>query len=185
MSNETKNVNAQEIKPSREGKGKKESGRRERGVRREREQSEFEARTVEVARVTRVMAGGKRMRFRALVVLGDRAGRIGYGLAKGADVTVAVNKAQAAAKRKVVKIALHEGTIPHAVTKKFKAAKLLMKPAPDGTGIIAGGAFRTVFELAGVRNVVSKSLGSGNKINAVKLAVSALNSFKKSGSNPA
>lgn len=138
------------------------------------EQDEFKQEIIDLARVTRVMAGGKRMRFRACVAVGDGKGKVGIGLAKGADVTGAVNKAVTKAKKHLVNVPLIEDTIPYEVHKKFKSAKILMKPAPKGTGVKAGGALRTIFELAGVRNVVSKILGSNNKINNVKAAIEAI-----------
>lgn len=139
-----------------------------------REQPEFEQKLVDLARVTRVTRGGKRLSFRALVVIGDRKGRVGYGLAKGRDVTLAVAKAGEQAKKNVIKISLTNGTIPHWVKEKFKAAKVLLKPAPRGTGVKAGGTVRIVLDLAGAENVVGKMLGSKNKINNVKCTYNAL-----------
>lgn len=142
-------------------------------------ESEFDQRIVDVARVTRVMAGGKRMRFRTCLVLGDKKGRVGYGLAKGADVTMAINKATAAAKKNMLVVPLTKnGSLPHAIRTKFGAAKILLKPAPQGTGIIAGGAMRLVLEMAGVKNVVGKILGTNNKINNVKATFKALAGVK-------
>ncbi len=144
-----------------------------------RGEPEFEQRIIDIARVTRVMAGGKRMRFRACVVIGDKKGLVGYGLAKGADVTMAVNKAVTIAKKQMIRVPLNEaGTIPHAIHEKFGSAKILLKPAPQGTGIIAGGAMRLVLEVAGVTNVVGKILGSNNKINNVKATMKAIENFK-------
>src|SRR3989338_6581507 len=117
-----------------------------------KEQPEFEQQIVDLARVTRVMAGGKRMRFRACVVIGDKKGRVGWAVAKGADVTIAVNKAVAKAKKNMIKVIFVKDTIPHQVEVKFKAAKLMLKPAVAGTGIIAGGAARSVLEMAGTGN---------------------------------
>jgi len=143
---------------------------------------EFEQRIIDLARVTRVMAGGKRLRFRACVALGDRAGRVGWAVAKGADVTMAVNKAVNKAKKRMIKIKLVKGTIPHQIEVKFKAAKILLKPAKEGTGIIAGGAVRNVLELAGIPNIYGKILGkTNNKINNVAAAIKALMSLKYSG----
>lgn len=104
-----------------------------------KEDKEFEQAIIDIARVTRVMAGGKRMRFRACVVIGDKKGRIGMGVAKGADVTIAVNKAGVLAKKKIISVPIINETIPHQVKVKFKAAQVLIKPAPKGTGVIAGG----------------------------------------------
>lgn len=145
-----------------------------RGPRRDETPREFDSRTLELARVTRVTKGGKRMRFRALVIVGDKKGRVGFALSKGADVAMAVDKAGRKAQKRVITIPLKNETIPHAVHAKFAAAKVLLKPAPKGTGIKAGGAVRAVLEIAGVPNVVSKVLGSGNKINNVKATIKAL-----------
>ena len=125
-----------------------------------RERSEFDQKVVEVKRVTRVVAGGKRMRFRALVVIGDHKGKVGMGLRKGADVSESVNKAVNAAKKNLVILPLVNETIPHGLNIKYKSSKLMLKPAKPGTGVIAGGAVRSVMDLAGVKNVVSKMLGS-------------------------
>lgn len=143
-----------------------------------REQPEFEQQIIDIARVTRVMAGGKRMRFRACVVIGDRRGRVGAGLAKGADVTLAVQKAVKKAEKHLIKVNLTNGTLPHEIKIKDGAAIVLLKPAPVGTGIISGGAVRLVLELAGVENVVSKILGTNNKINNVQATIKALQLLK-------
>ncbi len=139
---------------------------------------EFEQRLIEVARVTRVMKGGKRMRFRALLAIGDRKGRVGYGIAKGADVTAAIQKAFHQAKKNLIHVPIVNGTIPHEVNIKFKASKALIKPAKPGTGVKAGGAVRTILELAGVQDVTAKILGGNNKINNVRVAFEALSGFK-------
>ncbi len=134
---------------------------------------EFDQKVVEIKRVTRVVAGGKRMRFRALVVIGDHKGKVGIGLKKGMDVTEAVNKAVNAAKKNMITLPLINDTVPHQVNIKFKSSKLLMMPARPGTGVIAGGAVRSVLELAGVKNVISKMVGSNNKTNNVRAAYEA------------
>lgn len=144
----------------------------------DQESKEFSQEILDLARVTRVTAGGKRMRFRACVVLGDKKGRVGYGVAKGADVSLAVKKAERQAKKKLLTVLLFNETIPHRVEAKFGAARVLLKPAPKGSGIIAGGVVRLVLALAGVPNVVSKMLGSKNKINNVKATFEALKKLK-------
>lgn len=151
-----------------------------RGPRRDKPDDGFDQRIVELSRVTRVMAGGKRMRFRALVVLGDKQGKVGMGVAKGADVSLAVSKASTKARRTLITVPVKKNTIPHEVTVKYKSARVLLKPAPVGTGIIAGGAVRTVLELAGIPDVVSKILGSANKINNVNAVFRAFGSMKLS-----
>jgi len=150
-----------------------------RGKRFPKEEKEFDQAMIEIARVTRVMAGGKRMRFRACIVIGDRKGRVGMAVAKGADVTLAINKAVSKAKKHLITVPIVNETIPHRVDIKLGAAKLLIKPAPKGTGIIAGGAVRTVLDLAGISNVVGKILGSKNKINNVRATLKALESLKR------
>lgn len=159
-------------------KQKKQGGFSKRGSY-EKEEKEFEQSIIDIARVTRVMAGGKRMRFRACVVIGDKKGRVGSAVAKGADVTIAVNKAVTKAKKEVVNIPLFNQTIPHTVKVKYKAARIMLKPAPKGTGIIAGGAVRIVLDLAGVSDIVAKILGTNNKINNVKATIKALKMLKK------
>lgn len=142
------------------------------------EDKEFDQRILELARVTRVTKGGKRMRFRACVIIGDRKGRVGFGLAKGLDVQQSVAKAATQAKKRLITVPLQNGTIPHAVHCKFAAASIIIKPAPVGTGIKAGGAVRVVFELAGIPNAVAKILGSNNKINNTKATMKALKLLK-------
>jgi len=147
-----------------------------------REKPEFEQKMVDLARVTRVTKGGKQMNFRALMVIGDKKGKVGYGVAKGKNVTLAISKAVEQAKKNLEKITLHNGTIPHRIEEKYKAARILLKPAPLGTGIKAGGPMRIVLDLAGVENIVGKMMGSKNKINNVKCTYNALLKLKtKSG----
>ncbi len=139
---------------------------------------ELEQRVVEIRRVTRVTAGGKQLSFRACVVIGDKKGKVGMGVAKGADVAIAIEKAVRKAKKNLVEVPLIKGTIPHQITEKFKASKVLLKPAPKGKGIIAGGPVRVVLELAGFEDVVSKMLGSNNKINNIIATINALKKMK-------
>lgn len=142
--------------------------------RRPRPQSEFEERVIQIDRVARVVKGGRRFRFRASVVIGDRRGRVGLGVAKASEVQGAIQKAVAEAKKEMVTVQKVADTIPFALTTKFAGAKLLLKPARPGTGIIAGGAVRPIMELGGITNVLSKSLGSDNRINNAKAAMVAL-----------
>lgn len=144
-----------------------------------RQEDEFDQRVIEIARVTRVVAGGKRMRFRACVVIGDSKGRIGLGLCKGADVSTAVNKAVTAARKNLIHVDIVNETIAHHFKMKYKAALILIKPAPKGTGIKAGGPLRSVLEISGLKNVVGKMLGSKNKVNNVKALLAALKILKK------
>jgi small subunit ribosomal protein S5 len=148
--------------------------------RRHEEKSEFEQYILDLARVTRVTEGGKHMSFRVCIILGDRHGRVGYGVAKGADVQLGVEKAVHQAKKRMITVPIIKETIPHPVVRKFKAAQVMLKPAPKGSGIIAGGAVRSVLDLAGIPNVSSKILGkTKNKIAIVKATFDALKSFKK------
>lgn len=141
------------------------------------EKKEFDERIVHIDRVARVVKGGRRFRFRALVVVGDHKGKVGIGIAKGADVTSAVTKATEVAKKHTNKINLYKGTLPHEATAKVGGANILIKPASAGTGLIAGGVVRTILEVAGVSNVLSKSLGSTNKANTAYATIAALNSL--------
>ncbi|MFH1430545.1 MAG: 30S ribosomal protein S5 [Candidatus Uhrbacteria bacterium] len=152
-------------------------GPRRGGPRRDRDEKpadEFEQKILDIARVTRVTAGGKRMRFRACVAVGDKKGQVGVGVAKGMDVSSAISKASTKAKNSLVRVIVDSDTIPHDIEMKFKAAKLLMKPAPKGTGIIAGGVVRLILDLSGVPNVVAKILGSSNKVSNAKVTMAAL-----------
>ncbi len=141
------------------------------------EEKQFEEQVVHVDRVARVVKGGRRFRFRALVVVGDRKGQVGIGIAKGADVTAAVTKATEVAKKQLVRINLYKGTLPHEAEAKVSGAHILLKPAAPGTGLIAGGTVRTVLEAAGVHNALSKSLGSSNKTNTAYATIAALQSI--------
>jgi small subunit ribosomal protein S5 len=147
--------------------------------RKERPVDEFDQQIVDLARVTRVMAGGKRMRFRACVAIGNRKGKVSVGIAKGADVTIAVTKAVTDAKKKIISIPIINGTIPHEIFQKEGAAKVLLKPAKKGRGVIAGGAVRMVLALSGIENITSKNLGTNNKVNIARCTVSALANLKK------
>lgn len=138
------------------------------------EEKQFDERMVNIDRVARVVKGGRRFRFRALVVVGDHKGRVGVGTSKGADVTAAMTKATEVAKKNMVKVNLFNDTIPHESQAKVAGAKILVKPASPGTGLIAGGVVRTVLEVAGIKNALSKSLGSSNKINIAYATVAAL-----------
>jgi small subunit ribosomal protein S5 len=142
------------------------------------EQSDYEEKNLEVARVTRVTKGGKRMRFRVLSVIGNRKGRVGFGIGKGVDVAASTAKAVAQARKSLITVPLVHETIPHPVDAKFAAARIMIKPAPKGSGVKAGGAVRQVLELAGVPNAVSKIFGSANKINNVKATFVALKKLK-------
>lgn len=129
-------------------------------------------------RVSKVVKGGKRLSFSALVVTGDGNGHVGIGMGKSNEVPEAINKAGVVAKKNLIKVQLNGNTIPYETTIKFGATKVLMKPASMGTGIIAGGSVRAVVEAAGIKDILTKSLGSSNRINAAKATILALSQFK-------
>jgi small subunit ribosomal protein S5 len=143
-------------------------------VRTEEKKDRFEDRVVSVARVSKTVKGGRRMSFSALVVVGDKEGTVGFGLGKAGEVPEAVRKAVAQAKKSLVSIPLENQTIPFMVQSKFGASKLLMSPAPDGTGIVAGSAVRAIAELAGIPNLMAKIQGSRNPHNVVKATFAGL-----------
>jgi small subunit ribosomal protein S5 len=141
------------------------------------EEKQFDERTLHIDRVARVVKGGRRFRFRALVVVGDRKHKVGIGSAKGADVTAAVTKATEVAKKHFIDVSLYKGTLPHETEAKVSGAHILVMPASAGTGLIAGGVVRSVLEVAGVKNALSKSLGSSNKTNTAYATIAALDSL--------
>jgi small subunit ribosomal protein S5 len=142
------------------------------------EEKQFDERTLHIDRVARVVKGGRRFRFRALVVVGDKKGKVGIGTAKGADVTAAVTKATDVAKKSFISVSTYKGTVPHEAQAKVGGAVILVKPASAGTGLIAGGVVRTVLEVAGISNALSKSLGSTNKVNSAYATIKALESMQ-------
>ncbi|MBL7053924.1 30S ribosomal protein S5 [Patescibacteria group bacterium] len=144
---------------------------------RDRNVREYEQQLVDLARVTRVVKGGKRMRFRACLVIGNKKGKIGVGVAKGLDVAIAVQKAMKKATKEIKEIKIVNHTIPHAIKIKHKSARILLRPAKQGHGIVAGGVVRIVLTLVGIENVTAKILGSKNKINNVRATIKALESF--------
>ena len=147
--------------------------------RNDREQSEFEERVVSINRVTKVVKGGRNMRFAALVVVGDRNGRVGFGTGKAQEVPEAIRKAIEAAKKNLITVPMVGTTLPHEALGVFGGGKILLKPAVEGAGVAAGGAVRAVLELAGVADVTSKSLGSNTPINVVRATVDGLNQLKR------
>lgn len=137
----------------------------------------YEEVVINIDRVARVVKGGRRFRFKALVVVGDRKNKVGVGVAKGADVQVAVSKATDVAKKHMITIPIQNETIPHDVEYKYSGAHVLLKPAAPGTGIIAGGVVRQIVGVTGMRNMLSKSLGSTNKVNIAYATIEALRSL--------
>lgn len=143
-----------------------------------KEKSEFEERVVHISRNSKVVKGGRRFSFGALVVVGDRKGRVGYGLGKAAEVAEAIRKAGEVAKRDLRTVTMRGTTLPHEAIGKYSGAQVLIRPASEGTGIIAGGPCRAVLELAGVRDVLAKSLGSNNHLNVTKATLEALGQLR-------
>ncbi|MCB0648356.1 MAG: 30S ribosomal protein S5 [Saprospiraceae bacterium] len=142
--------------------------------------AELKEKLVNLARVAKVTKGGRTFSFSALVVVGDGNGVVGYGLGKARDVSESIAKAVDDAKKNLVKVPVIKGTIPHEQKGKYGAGKVLIKPAADGTGVIAGGAMRAVLEIAGVHNVLAKSQGSSNPHNVVKATIDALSKVRSS-----
>lgn len=154
-----------------------EAQRNNRGPRRDQapgEPKQFEELVINIDRVSRVVKGGRRFRFKALVVVGDRKTKVGVGVAKGADVQVAVQKATEVAKKNLITIPIVNETIPHENEVKYSGARVLLKPAAPGTGIIAGGVVRSIIGVTGIRNLLSKSLNSTNKVNIAYATIEAL-----------
>lgn len=139
---------------------------------------EFKEKIVQIDRVARVVKGGRRFRFRAVVVVGNEKGKVGIGVGKGTEVSLAVQKAKAKAQKNMISVHLQGSTIPHEIQFSFGGAKVFLKPASPGTGVIAGGAVRAVVELAGIKDILSKILGSTNKVNNVQAAFLALKNLK-------
>lgn len=144
----------------------------------EEETKEFEERVVAINRVTKVVKGGRRFRFSALVVVGNKKGVIGFGTGKAAEVPDAIKKAIEHAKSNLITVPIVGTTIPHTITGEFGAGKVFLKPASEGTGVIAGGAVRSIFELAGVNDILSKSLGSSTPINMVRATFEGLKQLR-------
>lgn len=148
-------------------------------ARQKTEKSEFEQRLLDVARVTRVVAGGRRFRFRVVVVVGNKNGKVGVGVDKGQDVTLAVEKAVVQAKKNLISVPIKSGTIPFEVEAKYSAAKVLLKPTSIGKGLVAGGVVRVICDLVGIKNISAKILSkSGNKLNNARATIEALKKLK-------
>lgn len=145
----------------------------------EKPKEEFESKLLDLARVSHTRAGGKKMRFRAVMVMGNRQGLIGLGVASGADVQTAIEKATRLAKKNLIEVPIKEGTIPHEVYAKYGAAEVLLKPQRKGRGLVAGGTVRVICNLSGIKNISSKVLGrTGNKLNNARAVLKALQKLK-------
>lgn len=161
-------------RPAQRGNGPRRDNRRDQTP---QEPKEFEELVINIDRVSRVVKGGRRFRFKALVVVGNRKGKVGVGVAKGQDVQTAVAKATDVAKKHLISIPILNETIPHDAEIRFSGAQVLIKPAAPGTGIIAGGVVRQIIGVTGIRNMLSKSLGSTNKVNIAYATIEALKSL--------
>ena len=147
--------------------------------RRNDEVKDYNEKVVQIRRVTKVVKGGKKMSFRALVIVGNGKGKVGIGLGKANEVASAIRKAVEDGKKNLITIQLNEGTIAHDCEGRFSASKTVIKAAPSGTGVIAGGSVRTVLEMAGVKNIVAKSIGSSNAINVARATIDGLLQLKE------
>lgn len=165
-------VEVTEEKPARGRKGR---GRKQKiETTEEKPQSEWTETVVQISRVTKVVKGGKKLSFRAIVIVGNKKGQVGIGCAKASEVIIAIQKAIADGRKNVITVPIFKTTIPHPITGKSGAGAVMLRPASEGTGIIAGGAVRSVLELAGIENILSKSLGSKSPLNAANATIEAL-----------
>jgi len=161
-------------RPQRRGNVRRNNNNR----RNERQEKEFEERVVKINRITKVVKGGRRMRFSALVVVGDKKGRVGFGTGKAKEVPDAIRKATEDAQHNVFRVNLVGTTLPHEIVGRYGAGEVVLRPAATGTGVIAGGPVRAVLELAGVTDVISKCLGSRTSINVVRATIDGLKSMQ-------
>ncbi len=159
-----------EERPRRRGRGRKQKIE----TTEEKPQSEWVERVVQISRVTKVVKGGKKLSFRAIVIVGNKKGQVGVGCAKAAEVIIAIQKAIADGRKNLINVPIFKTTIPHPITGRSGAGSVMLKPASQGTGIIAGGAVRLVLELAGIENILAKSLGSKAPLNAANATLEAL-----------
>jgi small subunit ribosomal protein S5 len=158
--------------------------RKEKKFRTGEKEEEFESKLLDLARVVHVRAGGKKLRFRAIIVIGDRAGKVGLGVAKGLDVAQAVEKATKSAQKNLINVPIVGDTIPHEVYAKFGPAEVLLRPQRKGRGLVAGGTVRIVCALAGIKNISSKILGrTGNKLNNAQATIKALKQLRQRTTN--
>ncbi len=163
-----------EEKPVKKSRGRKKKIE----TKEEKPQSEWGEQVVQISRVTKVVKGGKKLSFRAIVVVGNKKGQVGVGCAKAAEVIIAIQKAIADGRKNLITVPIFKTTIPHPITGRSGAGKVMLRPASQGTGIIAGGAVRPVLELAGIENILSKSQGSKSPLNAANATLNALKSLR-------
>ena len=172
-----------------ESRGKSRKNRENKGRNRRRNdekeaeapQSEWQERVIQIRRVTKVVKGGKKLSFRAIVIVGNQKGQVGVGCAKASEVIIAIQKAVADGRKNLINVPLFKTTIPHPITGRSGAGAVMLRPASEGTGVIAGGAVRAVLELAGIENILSKSLGSKSPLNAANATMDALKSLRLFG----
>lgn len=176
-SEETTEENVTVLKGSR-SRGKSNSRKKKVDTQEEKPQSEWTERVVQIRRVTKVVKGGKKLSFRAIVIVGNQKGQVGVGCAKAAEVIIAIQKAVADGRKNLINVPIFKTTIPHPITGRSGAGAVMLRPASQGTGIIAGGAVRSVLELAGVENILCKSLGSKSPLNAANATLDALKSLR-------
>jgi len=144
----------------------------------EKPESEWKEQVVQISRVTKVVKGGKKLSFRAIVIVGNQKGQVGVGCAKAAEVIIAIQKAIVDGRKNLINVPIFKTTIPHPIKARSGAGAVMLRPASQGTGIIAGGAVRSVLELAGIENILSKSLGSNSPLNAANATIEALKSLR-------
>lgn len=176
VAEEATEENVTVLKGSR-SRGRSNQRRKREETKEEKPQSEWTERVVQVRRVTKVVKGGKKLSFRAIVIVGNQKGQVGIGCAKAAEVIIAIQKAIADGRKNLINVPIFKTTIPHPITGRSGAGKVMLRPAAQGTGIIAGGAVRSVLELAGIENILCKSLGSKSPLNAASATLNALNSL--------
>ncbi|NLX33639.1 MAG: 30S ribosomal protein S5 [Thermotogaceae bacterium] len=170
-------MNDRGSRPSREGRRNPRTSRNA-PVEKQVEDNEFEERIIEIRRVTKVVAGGKNLSFRVVAIVGNREGKVGLGIGSAREVPIAIRKAVLEAKKNIVEVSIRNETVPHETVGKQDSARIMLKPAGPGTGIIANSPVRAVVELAGVKNILTKSLGSSNTLNMARAALNGLVSLR-------
>ncbi len=175
---ETKDVKEPVEETVKETRTNSRSRRKKIETKEEAPQSEWKEHVIQISRVTKVVKGGKKLSFRAIVIVGNKNGQVGVGCSKAAEVITAIQKAVADGRKNLIDVRLFQTTIPHPITGRSGAGSVMLRPAAQGTGVIAGGAVRAVLELAGIENILSKSLGSKSPLNAANATIDALKSLR-------